>query len=748
MYCIGIEESPKRVYLLMVEAKSKSAEPLKVLRLVLDQNTVSIVSPFYKHYLMYSLMEDDLDGPSYRLEQWIKSEFRIKKKDSETTFATAIRDIVRNSFFPLLQKTSVVKEWQTNLFCWDSFHRGLGTRYHQDFSLKQWTSENVLGRVDYWKAFREDFKHLLDPVIKSLEINKNTVVENDRQHLFLLLDQWKTQPHITGYLRHRLLEMSFVQELFQRGLARVRPLCTLNYREIHDLFELHKWLDSFGENGTLENYKPKYQNQEHLVLKVLKDSLLEVLKHYLLHRISLDDFDRKEIRRLVVENFIVPVIKKSLEQNALFSKSTLLPITRKSLLYYYKRIFSIHSIKEEVSISEDSQEEEGDMEIIQTEEYRGDILDFDSSHSGEFLSYCIDGLKGMNDERWLQSEKKNTLFILKVKEEINKVEEHVKELWCEKMNPSEYRIYGSDFQTNEWQESFMNMDDIDRALYQIRFSLIVFTLKELKEGRDLFVVKEMLRENIFQISLVRSNKSLWTKNHLSLFIKGLDGDISTKDLDQRLYTTQSLCMNTGKCKPLLVILDSHLFPLKEVHTLLRFIERRKLLIKRVVFLGSLDILPLDSDGHGFIDLIQWKEAYFIKHRIFQFTSLRKETLDLVHDMKESGKIQYIQLNQLEKHFLDSSTVLIKMIGGEENIKEFLGPHQIKLVELKELIEQQEGPFMIRKSLLEKLSRNEVNNLILYTEPFVLIVLLDTDLSKKWSLKEENYPNLRYTLPFI
>ena len=747
MYCVGVEELGKRVFLLMVDSRSAGGEPLKMIRLLLDQQSSALVSPFYKHFLQYTLMNENEEG-KYVLCDWTGSEFRIKKKDSESNFASAVRDIVRNSFFPLMVKTSIIKDWQRESFCWDTFHRGLASRYHPDFSLTEWTDLEKLGKgkKDYWKSFRDTYKDLLDPVIKSLEVNKNTVVENNLSHLFGLLDLWKTQPHITGYFRHRLLEVGKIQTLFKSGFTKIFPVPTHTYGEIHDLCQLQVWLESLG-GDVLESFAPKFQDQKRLLLTTLSGKISHILKHFLLHKASLEQYTRKQVRGLLVERLLVPVIKSALEQNASLSKSTLQPVTRKSLLYYYGKMFStrVDPLPEEMDVEEEKSP--------RSEEYRGNLLDFLPSDGAEILAYCLEGFEKIcqEDSRWESFLLKRNVLLLKNKPDVSAIEEGIRELWCEKMEPSEYRLCSVEMNVEEWQNAFMTLDDVDRGLYQIRFSLVPLSLSDLREGKDLELLMEMTRENIYETILVRPNNSEYTKSRLFREAEKNPEGVSQKDLSRRLHTTQSLTMSTGQVKPLLIILDAHLFPLKELHSLLRFMERRRAHIKRVVFLGALDLLPLDSDGHGFLDLLQWKEPGFIKSKIFQYQQLRKETLAIMDEKKECGEIQYFSQNLIAQDLPLGSVVLLvessfTATKEADSLRDFLPSRTIKTLTLEDLVRHSESQILVKKSLLLKLGRNQVNHLLLLTTS--LIVILDCDMSKKWFLREEPFPNVRYTLPYV
>lgn len=748
----------------MIDSRQKGNDSVKVIHLLLNEESASLVSPFYKHTIQYVPMEGESER--YRLIEWSSTKFRIKKnKDrSESSYAQALRDIIRNSFFPLLVKTSVVSPWQKKLFPWDTHHRGLSTRFRPEFLLEEWLSSErcSLGKTEYWKLYRELYKDVLDPIIKSLQINRETVVENSMAGLFGLLDEWKTQPHFTGYLRNRVMEMEKLQSLSQSGLARILPMSQYNYVDISDLEQLQIWLKSLGQDDILESTPPKFQNQERLILFTLgQGKFCQILKHFLLHQSKLEPFTKREIRQLIIERLIVPALKKSMESDALRCRSTFKPVSRKDLHFYYRKIFQIQSIE---IPNQESSTDESDM--VEESEYRGDLLDFEEKDTPEFLAYSINILRKDcgQDSDWeaLDSARNNApLFLIKKKPKFNEMEEVIRKIWCESLEPSEFRVVTTDLDVSEWQQNFLMMDEIDSGLYQIRFSLVPLTLSDQKEEKDLTLLQKMMEENIFQVSVIHPNDSAFSRGRLKTFIenRGERGktEITKKDLKSRFFSTQKLTTNTGRPKPLLLIVDAHLLPIQELRNLLTFLEKRKNVVKRVVFFGALHLLNLDSDGQAFLDLIQWKEPTFLKTRLFQYDSLRAETMGMIDEMRESGRMKFTTLSQLDSTLTSYKRVVLLIVNPSESQKELDFLHEYLSSERRHLKTclmenltnkkwKQGTLFVLKKSEALKFSRNQMNHLLIHTQH--LLMIQDCDLSKKISLKMERFPNFRYTLPYV
>lgn len=752
----------------MQDSSVKVSEPMRIVRLLLDHNSSALISPFYSHELeCESLGEEEEDGE--RLVKWESSQFRIKEKESDESYARAVREILRKSFFPFLVKTSQSEPWQRELFPWDVYHRGLSYKYIEEFSPKEWLSKSMR-RAEYWKDFGQTYKHLLDPFIKSLSLNTGSLVENDLMHLSGVLDLWNGQPHISGYLRHRLLELDQIRVLQSAGLPSILSLSSLNFGVIHDLYQLHLLLSKFPSSSPEE-----FHDVQRLLLQTLDGGRISgVLKLYLLHNHKVDELERGRVRGWIIEKLLWPLVCLSIERNSQTTKSTILPVTRKTLLYYYDRLFGIKRTS--------GGNEEEEEERIET---RGNLLEFGERDDEEILNYLLSQeipVRWQRVDRGEPVDERKPLFIIKGKEEEIRMEEEVWQFWSEKFQ-WETRVHSADLSVEEWQKEFESLSTVELELYHFRLSLFPLSVREIKEERDLSIAYEMLYENIFQTCLILPTSAESTRERLTEGFnvrreRGEMGGLTLKKFQMRLHNCQTLSMKTGTPPSLLILIDAHLFSLREFRQLQQWIEKRQSHVKRLVIMGSIDMLPLLDNGQPFLDLIQCKEASLIKNRVYQYSLFKEETDRLIEGMIERREILFIHQYNNVIDFLtpllqDSSSVILYHFLSEfdfksasknqsdlERLRESLTTGYIsrKSLEIRPLLISQLARhsrklpsgrielFLIRMEYLEKLQRNEVNHLLLEI-PQKLIILTD-NISKKWKHPLEHFPNLRYTLPYL
>lgn len=777
MHCIGLfQKSPGKNFLLMQDSSVKASDPMRIVHLLLDHKSAALTSPFYSHQLLCEPLgeedEEEEDGEK-KLVKWESSEFRIKVKEDEGSFANAVRDILRKTFFPLLLKTSQCENWQKELFPWEVYQRGLSYRYVSEFSPKEW-SRKSLKRQDFWREFGRTYKHLIDPVIKSLTLTKNSLVENDLDHLYGILDLWNTQPHFTGYLRHRLLEIHQVC-ILQSTLSSVLSLASLNIGVIHDLYQLHLLLVAFSSPEKKEEKGGEFHDIQRLLLQTLDGGrLLGVFRVYLAHNFRVvDGMERGVVRRWVIEKFLWPLLLTVLQKNGQTSKSSFLPVTKKTLLYYYDRLFGIRRLENIQAVQEEG------------EEHQRGLLEFDERDDDEIIEYC---LAQKTPQKWMRVERggdeRKPYFLLRLREEEILMEEQSWRFWC--LNYQwETRVISLDLPVLDWQKDFDSLPQEDQMLYDFRLSILPLSVRELKEEKDLPLIMEMLYENIFQSCILMPNGSEYTKERLTRGFEerreaGEMEGLNLKKFQLRLHTPQTISMRAGTPPSLLILVDAHLFSLQEMHRLQEWITRRAQNVKRLVVVGCIDIINLSESGQVFLDLIQWKEESFIKNRVYQFSNFKEETDQLIALMIERKEILFIHqynnvIESLNPLLQSSSSVTLFHFLSEfdfskrgnqpdlERLRESLTPGfisrkslTIQPIQISHLVRHPpqtsvEGRvelFLVRMEYLKKLTRNEVNHILLELPHRKPLIILTDNISKKWKHSLEKFPNLRYTLPYM
>jgi hypothetical protein len=268
---------------------------MRILRLLLDDTSVNLSSPFYEHEVM---LEQHPTTGHYTLKQWLTARCRIQMSEdrTESAFGANIRTILRQSFFPLMLPPTEVQDWQREYHQWDQYRRtGLAQRYHDNFDLGRWLSiatppkplelaeeestevmdddededdsaRNTKDRVtlvqkkvkrggggtteytvkDYWAKFGAFFKLELDAFVKALSIKTQDLVPGSMECLYGLLSNNFRLGYITGYMRTRLLEMQVMVILHSQPEQKGVRTANLSLGVVRDLLLFYNEIQSLN----------------------------------------------------------------------------------------------------------------------------------------------------------------------------------------------------------------------------------------------------------------------------------------------------------------------------------------------------------------------------------------------------------------------------------------------------------------------------------------------------------------------
>lgn len=724
IHCVGITWPH-----LIMSVKQEKKQPIQLIRLLLDEKSVVMTSPLFSHAVELEEKDDH-----FVVVKWIGCALRIKATKSDD-FMRQMRIIVKQSFFPLLQKTVLVQDWQKEMFPWEIYHRGMATKYRDDFVLSDWMVRE-LGEAAYWKAYAKTFKAPLKEAIDALPMKKDNVIIDNMPYLFGLFDHWKCQ-HIACYFRCRLMEMSTMRELVEFDID--IPTAKLNTAGINDLLQFYKMLQVIDQECRLP--RVEYHDFAKLCQHTLAGRMYGLIKN-----------PTNEKRRLIYEAVLLPKVIADVEERAKKDASTVYPVNVKSLLYHYQLLF--------------------DTPVSDATVYHLD----DEDDECQVLQFFIDKLPWRPVPFQRDNLKKNSvLFIVLVKDDINKKEERIfqlldKELHCD------VSVVSSEWSIDEWQKFYLTLDDVELQLYDVRLTFVQYPLVQFKEAIDMHHLDKLLQENIFESMIIRPPHSHYTMDKCRRHFSSTLSQIDYVDLKQNLFDMKE-ALSRDYAKALIIVVDCHLFSYDEMLELLTWINKKKIDVKRVVMMSVCDTLPLHTSGQPFIDLIQWTEPGYIQSGIFDASAFNEENDKLI-DACASGLSLSSQYNNIKEIVLQRkdrphALTLYYILSPQENKKDrqfmldslrgnmtikFVSNNNITiravtLADLYQLVRQPGDFFFLSMSYLSVLTRNEMNHLLLEIDNLT-VVSSDAriiDGKMKWfkrAIKQQTFPNLRYSMPYV
>jgi hypothetical protein len=686
----------------------------------------------YQHEVEVEQNEDH-----YRMVSWQSFKSRINAPKNESDFKKQLRLIVKHSFFPLLHKTVIVEDWIKEIYQWELYHRGLSTKYCAEFSLDHWTSQEKT-ESKYWNEYKKIFKVKLKEISDELKFGSQWGAIDETAHIYGLFDRWK-HSHISGYFRCRLMEMSTMKLLADMG----SPIdCTkLNTATVNDLLSFCRVLQTIDKTCSLP--RTTYHDFMKLCQHALNGKIPSLIECFVKK-------STPEKRRLIYEDVLLRRVIDDIEHRVTNDASTVYPVYVKTLLYYFHQLFDIEMNNERTSYDLD-----------------------DSDDDCEILQFFIDNLKWSRANIDRNNLKKNSLlFIVIPQSDANKKEEAICRILYKNIQ-CDVTVESSEWNINEWQESFQNLDSIDKALYDIRLTFVQYRLIDFKRMLDIEHASKVLGLNFYETMIIRPLCSQYTVDKCRRYCSMDLAPCNYNEFSDNCFDVKD-ALGRNYARPLIVVLDCHLFSYDDMLQLVEWFHTKKSTIQRVVMMSVSDTLPLHTRGQTFIDLIQWKEPAYIQSNIFDSDSFNKETDLLITQFNESLSFLY-QYNHVKefilshnkktlyfilspKQYKHDQQYMIDSLRGNMNIK-FISAntitfHCVRLQELHSLVRTKNDCFFMTMDYLKELTRNEINHLLLEIDSLVIITndeIYTNEKKLKWFkkiIKEQTYPNLRYTMPFV
>lgn len=724
--------------------------------------SAALCSPFYEHELE---LQESTQPNLYVVTQWHAVTLRID--EASQNFGRRARELLLQSFFPLLAPSQPYKDREC-YFPWETRQKPLSVHYCEQFNLQ--SALRFQGpATQFWKQHQAQHAVTLKAALARLELSHVQSVEA----LYRALDSWP-QAHQAPYVRHRLLEMDSLFTATCHNDWLQLPLATLSPGTVHDVARLHRHCQALSRGQTGARALQNYNNLPQLLRHTLRDRLPTLLRHYW------GEPCNPNRRQLLLDRLLVPCLMTHFETQALADRSSCFPVTLKSLHWHYCSLLGLDSSDEGLrallpfDAASVSKPVEGAC--------------FEPSHLSELLGR-IRTACGQRPLHWQPVEQEELvqkpycpLLLVHARPDELSRERHWRRVW---MQPQWHRRLllppeAAQWDVAEWRAEQAQLDEVERQLWDARFVLLALSPADLKRGRDMALLDQLLSSDFCATSLIRPARSQWTYQRLlQRYHSHWADSISLRDLHERLHY---VC-DEQALRETLVVLDAHLYSNCEWQSLLDWLSESRGKFSHCVVLGAFDTHPAHAFGHAFLDAAQWCNRAAVRTQVFG-GGLHSTQFQALLDACAASVFQLAALTQLQPLLSEwsagaSSLVLFVVVqcksehswranqaakAMQQELEEHLSLKftreaclQIRPVALDalHLMEPQHGcryVCVVRKSFLQSLKRNELNQLLLLSETLLLVGSEARKLqSLDWLAKQverQQFPNLRHTLPFM
>jgi AraC-like DNA-binding protein len=754
---------------------------IKFFRVLWSDLSACMTSAFFE-YQVY-LREEEEGGIDhsifYHIVDWISVKPRIDpEEEKEMTIACYVKQvkrIMRQSFFVLLKREKTELQVE-KYFPWDIHRKGLSTSFVSGFSMEKLSDQASLSVSQFWREFEEEYGDYIDSVLRQCHITVENIQIHNLQSLFRVLNQWWSQPHIEGYFKNHLLDMKALFNLFEFNDYLKLPLASLKTDVLHDLHNLHLQLRDIT-TGKKINPDIRYRDLSGVFQFTLRDKLQGMLNYYF------GDETNAHKRKQVLDAIILPELMDKFEKYALNSQSTCYPVSLKSILIHYNQLFSLPCTEEEYAalmpFSTTLVISNEDSSIFTKEDYTEVI-------SG--LSQCIAELpprrRALSWYQIYQQEEviqtlKTNLFLIRSHPLELEQEKECYELMMKKSDWSKTISYESprfsvDWEAVSWNQTFSELDDIDRKLYQLRVLFLEFSPLSYRNTIDLHKIRDILFDSIFTTSILYPSTNISTYKRLLLYFNQYRKSVPIDEIKSQIHAIGE----AGTVRDICIVADAHLLSNYDMLTLLKWLYAERKNLTRLVFVSMSDSVPLHCHGTALLNLLQYHEETYIKNNAFRYVDLANEFCSFV-DTKMKSITQFSRLSTLQDlliphangknlklHLIvrDQSSAAIRCHPFEDLIRENLDLKftlayglTLSRLTLSQLVSHDSITdrrdyshiYIVRQIDFESMHRNIWYHLLLTVEHlFILTASGVTDM--KWLKKkaiQSTVPNTRYTYPF-
>lgn len=213
-----------------------------------------------------------------------------------------------------------------------------------------------------------------------------------------------------------------------------------------------------------------------------------------------------------------------------------------------------------------------------------------------------------------------------------------------------------------WQEEFNVRKNAVATVASLPqdMQFVLFTPAELKQNVDLACLKDLLFEDLFNSVILREQSDRHFHRRLSEYFAS-EQESLRMSLFHRERCFATLCFESipkEAIKETVFIPQAHMLSLESLQNLLKWLIMKRQVVKRVIFLGTLEIIASQSHGQGFMDLLRAIELQAINQALYNYDQTANHFATLLEEQwrylawldKENGGAQ---------HFYDQESLFLQ-----------------------------------------------------------------------------------------
>lgn len=139
-----------------------------------------------------------------------------------------------------------------------------------------------------------------------------------------------------------------------------------------------------------------------------------------------------------------------------------------------------------------------------------------------------------------------------------------------------------------------------------KYDFILFSASEIKQNQDLECIKTLLFASLETTVILREISDVFFHRRLAHYFAETQNELKMEVFHQKcsIETSQFGAIPSRAVKETLIIPQAHNLSLVALKHIIQIMVHYEKTIKRVVFIGSVSILPLAEKGQSFIDLLR------------------------------------------------------------------------------------------------------------------------------------------------
>lgn len=236
------------------------------------------------------------------------------------------------------------------------------------------------------------------------------------------------------------------------------------------------------------------------------------------------------------------------------------------------------------------------------------------------------------------------------------------------------------FSEESWQDEWATLKESTNdgdGLQQ--YQCVLFSPSQITHNEDLVCIKTLLFADLHNTVILREVSDMFFHNRLALYF-----DQTQTELDMELFHSK-YCFELSQfdrlpekaLKETLIIPQCHTLSLIALQNLIKLIVYYQKTVKRIVLIGSLTLLPLDTPAQAFVDFVRTicVQETSIVHLLYDRTVLPKEFSMIVNKqwriIKCENERQIASAKQLVTHYREGKYAVLYQLAKEELVQYLL-----------------------------------------------------------------------------